>query len=184
MTSTARFEQLVRPHLDAAYNLAYWIVRNPTEAEDVVQDACLRACRAFSGFHGEAMRPWLLAIVRNAAYRHLQVRKRAGAIVPLLSEAGSQAQQTMLDVASEEPSAEDVLIAEDDRARVRRALASLSSGHREIIVLREVEGCSYTEIAQVLTIPVGTVMSRLARARAELRTVYQQNEREECLRGM
>jgi len=171
MTVAHNFEQLASPHLQAAYNLAYWITRSRPDAEDVVQDAYLRAWRAFGGLRGEDMRPWLLAIVRNAAYRWMSTRRRAGNVISLdtafIDDHGEQV--TALEVASVEPSAETRLIAADARARLAHALGELPPVFREILILREIEELSYREIAEVTGTLVGTVMSRLSRARAELR---------------
>lgn len=171
MVQRSRFEELARPHMDAAYNTAFWIVRNRDDAEDAVQDAYLRAYRAFGGFQGDAMRPWLLAIVRNAALRVLQKRKSARGLLSLDSAIGLGGAETVLEVASPEPSAEAELIAAGERDRLRAALAELPDVYREIVVFRDLEGLSYAEIAEVLQIAPGTVMSRLSRGRAELRKV-------------
>jgi RNA polymerase sigma-70 factor (ECF subfamily) len=161
----ARFEELAMPHMEAAYTLAFWIMRDRAEAEDVVQDAYLRAFRAFAGFKGEAMRPWLLAIVRNTAYRALKVRSRSAVVIPM-EEAfhPREAEPTAGD-----PTVESLLIAEEDRREVRAALASLPLIYRDVVVLREIEGLTYREIAAICEVPIGTVMSRLARGREELR---------------
>lgn len=169
MSARTRFEELALPHRDAAYNLAYWIVRNADDAEDVVQDAYLRAFRAFGGFKGKAMRPWLLAIVRNAAYRLLLDRKRSNNVVSYdFANADADAADGS-DFASPDPTAEAVLIAEGDARRLHAALAQLPLAYRDIIVLREMENLSYVEIAEVAGIAMGTVMSRLSRGRALLR---------------
>ncbi len=167
--SARRFEELALPHRDAAYNLAYWIVRNADDAEDVVQDAYLRAFRAFGGFTGEAMRPWLLAIVRNAAYRLLLNRKRSNNVVSYDFTNPDADAADGSNFASPDPTAEAVLIAEGDARRLYAALAQLPLAYRDIIVLREMENLSYVEIAEVAGIAMGTVMSRLSRGRALLR---------------
>ena len=172
-----RFEQQALPHLDAAYSLAFWLMRDRADAEDVVQDAYIRALRGFDGFRGEAMRPWLLAIVRNVAWRALAVRRRATSnVIPIESayaRAGEDEPEPMT-IASDEPSAETRLIEAGDRALLTRALDALTPLFREALVLREVEEMSYAEIATVLGIPQGTVMSRLSRARAELRLRFRE----------
>ncbi len=167
MSARTRFEELALPHRDAAYNLAYWIVRNADDAEDVVQDAYLRAFRAFGGFKGEAMRPWLLAIVRNAAYRLLLDRKRLNNVVSYDFTNADAADGS--DLASPDPTAEAALVAEGDARRLYTALAQLPLAYRDIIVLREMENLSYVEIAEVAGIAMGTVMSRLSRGRVLLR---------------
>ncbi len=167
-----RFEQLALPHLDAAYSLAFWLMRDRADAEDVVQDAYVRALRGFDGFRGENMRPWLLAIVRNVAWRALSVRRRATNNVISIEAAyardGEDASEPMK-IPSDEPSVETRLIEAGDRALLTRALDAMTPLFREALVLREMEELSYEEIATVLGIPRGTVMSRLSRARAELR---------------
>jgi RNA polymerase sigma-70 factor, ECF subfamily len=165
VTATADFERLATPHMAAAYNLAFWLVRNRADAEDIVQDAFLNAYRGFGGFSGDDIRPWLMTIVRNAAYRWLGRRKRAGNVVSIdqaIAERGDG-------FASDEPSAEARLIGEADRNSVLTALAGLPPVFREALVLREIEGMSYRDIAELTGVPAGTVMSRLARGRAELR---------------
>ena len=153
------------PHMQAAYTLAFWIMRDRAQAEDVVQDAYLRAFRAFSSFKGETMRPWLLAIVRNAAYRALKVKSRGAVVIPMEEAFHPREAEPPAD----EPTVESLLIAEEDRREIREALARLPLVYRDVVVLREIEGMSYREIAAVCEVPIGTVMSRLARGREELR---------------
>ena len=155
----ARFEQAVVPHLTAAYNLARWLTGNEHDAEDVVQESYLRALKFFSGFRGGSSRPWLLAIVRNTCYTWMR-RNR-------MEEPGMELDDD-LRVDSSSPSPEAILLAAARSDLVRRALEELPAEFREIVILREMEGLSYKEIAEVTAIPVGTVMSRLARARARL----------------
>jgi RNA polymerase sigma-70 factor, ECF subfamily len=169
MVSKAGFEESVLPHRKAAFNLAYWIVRSREEAEDVVQDAYLRAFRAFSRFDGAAAKPWLLTIVRNVAYRALQSRNRAGNVVLFSEDLRDRASDEVSEVPSLEPSAETLLVAASEREQLLSALAELPASYREVVVLRELEGLSYSEIARAIDAPVGTVMSRLSRGRAELR---------------
>jgi RNA polymerase sigma-70 factor (ECF subfamily) len=159
--------------MEAAYNLASWLVRSRTDAEDIVQEAYLRAFRAFDGFHGEDMRPWLLAIVRNTAYRWLNNRRRSGTVISL-EEAfadGVSEGAAVSEIATDEPTAEERLIGAAERDYVLRALAELPPAFREVLVLREIETLSYRDIAQVTGAPIGTVMSRLSRGRGELRKV-------------
>jgi RNA polymerase sigma-70 factor (ECF subfamily) len=167
-----RFEQQALPHLDAAWSLAFWLMRDRADAEDVVQDAYVRALRAYEGFRGEDMRPWLLAIVRNVAWRALAVRRRTtNNVIPIeaaYARTGEDDPEPMT-IPSNEPSAETRLIEAGDRALLTRALDALTPLFREALVLREVEEMSYAKIATVLGVPQGTVMSRLSRARAELR---------------
>ncbi len=154
------FEQVLLPHLDAAYNLARWLTRNDQDAEDVVQEAYLRALRFFGGFRGGDGRPWLLAIVRNACHDFLRNRGPAGQMAPFDEEIHSQE--------TEAQTPETLLLQQADRETVRRALEGLPIAWREVLVLRELEGLSYKAIAEVLGVPIGTVMSRLSRARARL----------------
>jgi RNA polymerase sigma-70 factor (ECF subfamily) len=149
----ARFEQTVLPHLDAAYNLARWLTRNDHDADDVLQEAMLRAYRHFGGLRGEA-RPWLLAVVRNACWSWLQANRPAD-VEPLDD-----------DIADDSlPGPEAALARTLDRRRLNEAIAALPAQFREVLVLRELEDLSYRDIARVAGIPIGTVMSRLARAR-------------------
>ena len=167
------FDTEALPHIDAAYNLAFWLVRNQADAQDVVQDAYLRAFKAYHQFNGGDIRPWLLTIVRNVAYRWLSVRKRSANVVSIedaITDRDGDSRPAF-EPASDEPSAEDVLISDAERSLVRRALAELAPAFREVIVLRELEGLSYQDIASVTGIPAGTVMSRLSRARAQLKDV-------------
>jgi RNA polymerase sigma-70 factor (ECF subfamily) len=154
----ARFEQLVLPHLDAAFNFARWLLKSREDAEDVAQEAMLRAYRFFRGYQGGDPRAWLLQIVRNTCYTWLE-RKR-----PLELQAEFDEE---LHVAAT-PSPEALAIAGSERERLSRALDTLSARSREVLVLRELEGCSYKEIAAITSIPIGTVMSTLARARERL----------------
>jgi RNA polymerase sigma-70 factor (ECF subfamily) len=173
VSSLPPFERLALPCMEAAYNLAFWLVRSRTDAEDIVQEAYLRAFRAFDGFHGEDMRPWLLAIVRNTAYRWLNNRRRSGTVISL-EEAfadGVSEGAAVNEIATDEPTAEERLIGAAERDYVLRALAELPPAFREVLVLREIENLSYRDIAQVTGAPIGTVMSRLSRGRGELRKV-------------
>jgi len=155
------FEQTVMPHLDAAYNLARWLTRNDHDAEDVVQEAYLRGFRSFAGFHGTDGRGWLLTIVRNTCYTWLRRNRSEQLSTPFDEEIHRE------EVAS--PNPEELLLKKADRQRLKDALEELPVEFREALVLREIEGLSYKEIANVLGVPVGTVMSRLARARDRLK---------------
>lgn len=171
MTSLRDFERQSLAHMEAAYNLAYWLVRDRDDAQDIVQDAYLRAFRAYDRMTGEDMKPWLLTIVRNVAYRWLSVRKRSANVISFEGAVSGRDgdDERLLEVASEDPSAEDVLMSRADQGLVHGALAQLPPAFREVIVLRELEGLTYQEIASVTGVPIGTVMSRLARARDQLR---------------
>ena len=159
----SRFEQAVLPHLDAAYNLARWLMRDENEAADVVQDACLRALRFIGGLRGGDGRSWLLAIVRNTCYSHL--KRRAG------REQESEFDDEIHSPDSESANPEVLVERSSDSESLRHALESLPEEFREIIVMRELEGMGYKEIAEVAGIPIGTVMSRLARARERLQRI-------------
>ena len=182
MRSRTRFEQLALPHLTAAHTLAYWLVRDRAEAEDIVQDAFIRALRGFDGFRGGDIKPWLLTIVRNTAYRALSLRKRAGNVIPIEDAFARRDGDSgaVFEPASDEPSAETRLIGAQDYARVRAALAALNPVFREVLVLREIEELPYAAIAEIVQTPIGTVMSRLSRARAEFRAILKtMTERDE-----
>ncbi len=155
------FEQTVLPHLDAAYNLARWLTRNDHDAEDVVQEAYLRAFEFFAGFYGTDGRGWLLTIVRNTCYTWLRRNRAEDLSTEFDEEIHSES------VAS--PNPEELLLENADRQHLQDALEELPVEFREALVLRELEGLSYKEIAGVSGVPVGTVMSRLARARARLK---------------
>jgi RNA polymerase sigma-70 factor (ECF subfamily) len=153
------FEDTVLPHLDAAFNYARWLAKNDVEAEDVVQDACLRAVRFFSSLRDDNPRAWLFAIVRNTWYS--RVARRPGVDHDILDEDRHEPHDEALDP-------EERLLQLDTVARVRGALERLPVDFREVLVLRELEGLSYKEIAEVVQVPLGTVMSRIARSRARL----------------
>jgi len=157
-----RFEQAVLPHLDAAYNLARWLTRNDHDAQDVTQEAFLRAFRFFDGYQGGNMRAWLLTIVRNTCYTWMQQNRPPETSVEFDEEIHSEASSGGADP-------ELQVLAGADKETVHRALAELPEIFREVLVLREMEGMSYKEIADVVSVSIGTVMSRLARARTRLR---------------
>jgi RNA polymerase sigma-70 factor (ECF subfamily) len=154
----AEFEALALPHLDAAYSLARWLARSPADAEDIVQDAMLRAFRAFESARREAVRPWLMAIVRNCFHDHTARNRR-------YTPVGDDLERTADSAATPEAEAASA----SERRRLEGMLALLPDDFRTVLVLREVEDLSYREIAEAIGAPVGTVMSRLARARALLR---------------
>jgi RNA polymerase sigma-70 factor (ECF subfamily) len=158
------FEQVVLPHLDAAYNLARWLVRDPSLAEDIVQDAVLRALQYFASFRGDGGgRAWLLQIVRNAAYAAVKAR-RIGTDVPLESDDADG----VMELADPGPGPEALLAQRQDVQLLDRALAALPIELRECLILCELERLSYKDIARVTGAPIGTVMSRLWRARQAL----------------
>ena len=160
-------------HLDAAYNLARWLARDERDAEDVVQEACLRAFRFFGGFHGGNARAWLLAIVRNTYYTWLEKNHAQTLNVEFTDDTVAAVDY---ETATAGDSVEKLLQAEDTRRLVHGALERIPAEFREVIVLRELEDLSYREIAQVADIPLGTVMSRLARARKLLLHELQKQE--------
>jgi RNA polymerase sigma-70 factor, ECF subfamily len=151
------FEQTVLPHLDAAYNLARWLAGNDHDAQDVAQEASLRAFKFFGNFRGENPRAWLLTIVRNTFYTWLRKNRPPEKMVEIDDET--------LDIEDASANAEAANPQFADADAVRRAIAELPVEFREIVVLREMEGFSYKEIADLAEVPIGTVMSRLARAR-------------------
>jgi len=161
----ALFEQSVMPHLNAAYNLARWLTRSGPDAEDLVQEACLRAFRSFETFEGQDARTWLLAVVRNTCFTWL--KKKGG-------QPTIEFDEQMHSVADESASAESVLLNQAALGSLNDCLEALPLEFREAIVLRELEELSYKEISDIARVPIGTVMSRLARARKRL---------QQCLEG-
>jgi RNA polymerase sigma-70 factor (ECF subfamily) len=168
-----RFEQLVLPHVDAAFNLARWLLRSREDAEEVAQEALLRACRFFRGFHGGDARAWLLQIVRNTGYSWLEKNRPRDLMVEFDEELHLQTVATP----------ESITIAVEGRERLTRALETLPPRYREVLVLRELEGCSYKEIAAITSIPIGTVMSLLSRARRHLHSALVNPGCKEVMRG-
>ncbi|HEY2011705.1 MAG TPA: sigma-70 family RNA polymerase sigma factor [Rhizomicrobium sp.] len=152
-----RFEAQALPHLDAAYNLARWLSRSPADADDIVQDAMLRAFRGFDGFRGGDAKAWLLAIVRNCWLSAGAATRRRG--------------HTELEdsIADSGPDPEVAAIHAAHQRRLEAMIARLPADFREVLILREMEDMSYREIAEITGSPIGTVMSRLARARTLLR---------------
>jgi RNA polymerase sigma-70 factor (ECF subfamily) len=155
-----RFEQALLPHLDAAYNLARWLTGDDHDAEDLVQGAYLRALKFFGGFRGTNSRAWLLTIVRNVCHTWRDQKRACGTAMAFDEEVHGVESDTL--------GPEQRLLREEDKQSVRRAVEELPVERREVVVLRELEGLSYKEIAEVAEIPLGTVMSRLARARHRL----------------
>ncbi len=164
----ADFEQIVLPHLDAAHNLARWLVADATLAEDVVQDSVVRALNYFGSYRGGDARAWLLQIVRNNAYSALGARKRGGMTSLDSMEPGPDGELPALQVPDPADDPEAALVHHEDLTRLDRALAALPVELRECLVLHELEDLSYKEIAHVTGVPIGTVMSRLWRARRAL----------------
>jgi RNA polymerase sigma-70 factor, ECF subfamily len=156
----ARFEAAMVPHLDSAHNLARWLVGNDQDAEDAVQDSYLRALTYFDSFHGEDGRAWLLAIVRHTCYAWLRKNR--------LHPAALDTDKELEAAEDHSPDPETLALRNAGREAIDRALAELPPEFREALVLREMEGMSYKQIAQITAVPIGTVMSRLARARKRL----------------
>ena len=162
-SSANRFEEVALRHLPAAYNLARWLLRNDQDAEDVVQEAYLRAFKFFSGYRGGESRTWLLTIVRNTSYSWLQ-RNRARELTEPIDDAQE-------DLISDFTDPEIRLMQDADVQMVRAALAELPLEFREVLVMRELEELSYKEISAIADLPIGTVMSRLARGRKRLHSL-------------
>jgi RNA polymerase sigma-70 factor (ECF subfamily) len=159
------FEEMVLPHLDAAYNLARWLTRSSADAEDVVQEAYLRALRYYAGFDGDDARGWLLTIVRNTCYTWLRNNRDRREVSLLDDDQYDQEDGVGAGCATGGENPETLMIQSSDRALLNRLIAELPLPFRETLVLRELEDLSYKEIAEITAVPVGTVMSRLARAR-------------------
>src|SRR5579862_8757435 len=159
----ANFEEIVLPHLDAAYNLARWLTRNDQDAEDAVQEAYLRAFRFFPGFRGGDARAWLMKIVRNSCYTWMHANRHQKDAIEFDEE--------LFSLDSRPLNPEEAALQTDNDAIVRKALEQLPVNAREVLVLRELQGMSYKEIADITGMPAGTVMSSLSRARDRLRQV-------------
>ena len=169
MTRLARFQGSVLPHLDAAYNLARWLTRNDHDAEDVVQEAFVRALRYFDSLREGDTRAWLLAIVRNTCYTWLE-KNRPADMVAIEDESLLSADSESLGHAAPAESNPEVIVLQSAQKKlVNQALEELPVAYREVLVMRELEDLSYKEIAQAVGVPIGTVMSRLARGRELLR---------------
>jgi RNA polymerase sigma-70 factor (ECF subfamily) len=171
-TERLRFESLVLPHLDAAFNLARWLTRNDHDAEDVVQEAYFRALKFFHGYRGGDAKAWLLQVVRRACFNYLNKRKSRDLFESLDEQIHGEA--------STVDNPEKALLRCADRQLVRQALEELPLHFREALVLRELEGLSYQQIAGITDVPIGTVMSRLARARDQLHDRLAQHHDEEA----
>lgn len=171
-----RFRAMVLPHLDSAFNLARWLTRNPQEAEDIVQEAYLRAFKFFNSFHGEDGRAWLLGIVRNTFYTWYQQNKAQTRNTQFEEELHGAHLEDVADTRDHDPEA--LLIQKDNRRELQLALEGLSVEFREVIVMRELEDLSYKQIAGIVGIPIGTVMSRLGRARKQLAGILAATDRD------
>jgi len=166
---TREFETVAMPHLDAAYNLARWLTRDDHQAEDLVQNAFLRAFRFFDGFRGDDARAWLLTIVRNTYFTQLREEKNAQHVAFDEELLGAEDEESEAMPAAVAPGPEEAMMARDTRREVNQALEKLPPAFREVIILKEMNDLSYKEIADIAGVPLGTVMSRLARARKMLR---------------
>ena len=165
---TQQFNQLILPHLDGAYNLACYLTRDPVLAEDVVQDSMVRAFRAFGQFRGGSARAWLFAIVRNCSRTALAGTHRAVSLVIHEASLSEQAAEQLKHQPDPAPTPEEEAMRSAEIGRVRSAIEAIPEPFREAVVLRDLEDLSYAEIAEVAGVPIGTVMSRLARGRAML----------------
>lgn len=165
-----RFQENALPHLNAAYNLARWLVRNDQDAQDAVQEAYLRAYRFFDGVRGDTGRAWLLAIVRNTCYTWMQQNREQQLAAEFDENChGLDEQGTATGLSEGLDHPESILTRQDDARQLNAALQALPLEFREVLVLRELEELSYKEIASLMSVPIGTVMSRLARGRTLLR---------------
>ena len=169
-----RFEQLVLPHLDAGVNLARWLLRNRADAEDVVQESMMRAYRFFQGFRGGDARAWFLQIVRNGCYSWLDKNRP----MELMAEFDEELHLRP------SPTPESLATQADEKQQLMLALEALPPRSREVLVLRELEECSYKEIAEITGIPMGTVMSTLSRARSRLQQILSGSNAKEASRGL
>ena len=178
-----RFQAMVVPHLDSAYNFARFLCRDPDAASDIVQDAFLRAYRSFDGYRGGDARAWMFAIIRNChrAWQN-EGRQKARREISMTAEGEDEADHPAYRIASDTDTPEAAIMRQGESARVRGVIAGLSEPMREVLILREFEDFSYRQISEILDIPVGTVMSRLARARTEFSEAWRALEQNEARR--
>jgi RNA polymerase sigma factor (sigma-70 family) len=167
-----RFENQMLPLMSEAYNLARWMMKNEPDARDAVQDAYLKAFRYFESFHGDSGRAWLLRIVRNVCYDALRARDSQRNVISL-------DEQTAAEVPDSKPGPNVLAIQNSTKLRVREALEALPLEFKTVIILREFDGFSYKEISEIMGVPVGTVMSRLSRARQQLAALLQEEGEDE-----
>jgi RNA polymerase sigma-70 factor (ECF subfamily) len=183
-TSNDGFEAVVLPHLDAAYNLARWLVRNPTDAEDIVQEAALRAYRFYGSYRGGnspgggSAKAWLLAIVRNICFTRMRAQGQRKLVASAEELGIDRPLEPFAAVPWERPTddPESLLQRAEDRSALDRLIAALPPEYREALILRELEDLSYKEIAEIAGVPIGTVMSRLARARRQVQDGWRRLE--------
>jgi RNA polymerase sigma-70 factor (ECF subfamily) len=177
-TKEQRFQALVLPHLDSAFNLARWLTRSPQDAEDIVQEAYLRAFKFFDSFHGEDGRAWLLGIVRNTFYTWYQQDKTHSQSTEFEEELHSIDAKDSAAIQYADNNPEALLIRKDSQRQLQRALEAVSLEFREVLVMRELEDLSYKQIAGIVGIPIGTVMSRLGRGRKQLAEILASTNRD------
>jgi RNA polymerase sigma factor (sigma-70 family) len=175
----AEFKQNIVPHLGAAYNLAHLLSRDADGAQDIVQEALIRAYRRFAGYRGENARAWILKIVRNCSYDWLMSRRRKSRL-EINSQDSGHTEELIVNVSSDECTPEAMLVREAERHTVRCVLDTMPLPLREILVWRELEERSYRQIAEIAALPIGTVMSRLARARTAFRDAWQRQKNNSC----
>lgn len=168
-----KFQQLILSQLDAAHNYAYWLTQNQHDAEDLTQEACLRAYQAFDTFLAQNAKAWLLTIIRNTYFNQVQKQKRRGDVIYLDTVEPGNSVHAQL---QHQETPERCLQRDSEQALVLRSINTLADEFREVIVLRELEGLNYKEIASILDCPVGTVMSRLSRARQQIKNYLHKNE--------
>lgn len=177
-TKEKRFQAMVLPHLDSAFNLARWLTRSHQDAEDIVQEAYLRAFKFFDSFHGEDGRAWLLSIVRNTFYTWYQQNKTQANSTQFEEELHSIQPEDAAATQYVDNNPEALLIQKDSRRQLQQALEALSVEFREVMVMRELEDLSYKQIAGIVGIPIGTVMSRLGRGRKQLAEILASTKRD------
>jgi RNA polymerase sigma factor (sigma-70 family) len=175
----AGFKQTIVPHLDEAYKLAHLLSKDADAAQDIVQEAFLRAHRSFAGYRGENARAWILKIVRNCCYSWLTTRRRKSRL-EVDSHGADYTEELILNISSDECTPEAMLVREAERQTVRLVLDSMPLPLREILVLREFEELSYRQISEITALPIGTVMSRLARARKAFADAWQRETKKSC----
>jgi len=175
----AGFKQTIVPHLDEAYKLAHLLSKDADAAQDIVQEAFLRAHRSFAGYRGENARAWILKIVRNCCYSWLATRRRKSRL-EVDSHGADYTEELILNICSDECTPEAMLVREAERQTVRLVLDSMPLPLREILVLRDFEELSYRQISEITALPIGTVMSRLARARKAFADAWQRETKKSC----
>ena len=179
-----RFERMTLGHLPAAYNLARWLVRNPSDAEDIVQTAYMRAFEAFHQFSGNSAASWMLTIVRNTAYNWLTKQKQTSNLISFDEALHGSETESSYSQYSNNMNPEEIMKIAASKMKVRESIDRLPTEFREILFLREIEGYSYKEITEITQIPKGTVMSRLSRARKHLHKILTDQQKREHAIGL